>query len=562
MADRVKVFALGGLDENGRDCYVVEINDDIFVLDAGLTIPDKNLPGVDYILPNASYLFEHKDKIRAYIMSHGHDENMGALKYLYSQAPAPIYCTRTTHMVIEGQMIIQSKVVQMNFVEVNPSDDVVIANRKIRLFQTCHNAANSFGVAIPTDQGNIIYTGDFIISFATDEPNYRFDLKKSAEIAEEKTLLLLADSKSASRLGYCSPKHRIHDQVSKYFKDDRRIFVTCYWQNMYRIREIARLVKEQHKKIYCYDDYTSKVLKHMMNANTGVNLTPNDIVRKEDFLRCKQDELVILILGHDDDIFDEIKALALHNNADSRISVNPNDIFINVAVPRELFETKATRSIDLLYKTGCEVVWLKSKHVISMHPCEDDLRFIINLFRPQYYMPVRGNFTELMANAKSAVNLGLGLNYMNTFVLDNGVQLIFEPGKRPVILPNEVNGVDVTPVLVDGNGITTMTPEIVEVRQRMGLDGAVVIASTVSLEKKRIISGPDCQMRGFVYVKEAEPLLKSITKIYIEEVEGALNRGIQDFKDVRENIIDRVKKFIRRQNGREPFVDPIIIVDK
>ena len=559
MADKIKVFALAGLDEDGRDCYIIEINSDIFVVDAGVSLPDKTIPGVDCLLPNFDYLIKNKDRIKAYIMTHGHDESIGAIRHFYKYAPAPVYCTRTTMIIMEGQLAIYDQKLTYDYRVVNPSDDILIAGRRVRFFQTCHNAANSFGIAISTSQGNIVFTGDYIINFASEENNYRFDLSMTSELAKEPTLLLMAESKAADKKGYCSPHHRINDIAEKYFKANKRIFVTCYWQNMYRLREIIRLVKKYNKKIYCYDEYSSIIMKQIV-ASTGTGaLVADDFISKADLLRVRKNDLVILMVGQTDDIFKEIISLASNTNADKRIAIEPNDIFINVAIPRAAFETIATRAMDSVYRTGCEVAWFKNKDVSAMHAQEDDLRFILNLFRPKYYFPVRGHYTKIMDNAKLALGLGIGLNHMNVFVLDNGMQLVFEENHRPVILPNEVTGVDVSPILVDGRGVTKINDEIIEARQKMGVDGTVVIASTVSLSEGRIIAGPDCQMRGFVYVKEAEPLLKSITQIYIEEVNAALKKG-QDLELAKNTIKERTRWFVRRENGREPLIEPIILV--
>ena len=560
MADKIKVFALAGLDEDGRDCYVVEINDDIFVLDAGSALPDKTLPGVDYLLPNSDYLIKNKSRIKAYIITHGHDESFGALSFFYKYAPAKVYCTKSTMTIMEGQLSINEVKVSFDYQIVNPSDDITIAGRRVRFFQTCHNAVNSFGVAISTDQGNIIYTSDFIINFATEETGYRFDLAMTSELAKEQTLLLMAESKAADKNGYCSPKHRINDLVEKYFKLGKRMFVVAYWQNMYRIREIMRLAIKYNKKIYCYDQYTATVMKHIMTAAGVTSFTSADFVSKEDLLRVKATDLLILMVGHSDDIFKEMSALSRGLNADKRLKLNKDDIFMNVAVPRAIFETVATRSMDEIYRTGCSVVWLKGKNVHAMHAQEDDLRFILNIFRPKYYFPVRGHYTKIMENAKLAVSLGIGLNHMNVFVLDNGMQLIFEQGKRPVILPNEINGIDIAPVIVDGSGVTKDGTEIVSMRQKLGVDGTVIIAATVSLKEKKIIAGPDCQMRGFVYVKEAEPLLKSVTQIFTEEVTGALLKG-SNLEEAKNTIKERARWFIKRENGREPLIEPIILIN-
>lgn len=562
MSEKIKVFALAGLDEDGRDCYIVEINDDLFVIDAGTSLPDKTIPGVDYLLPNFDYLFRNKDRIRAYIMTHGHDESMGALRYFYKYAPAPVYCSKSTMVIMEGQLAINEQTkLHYDFHIFNPSDDVMIYNHRVRFFQTCHNAPNSSGIAISTNLGNIIFTSDFIINFATEDKNYQFDLAMTSELAKEKTLLLMAESKAANKKGYCSPRHRINDLVEKYFKTDRRIFVSCYWQNMYRLREVIRLARKYNKKLYCYDDYTRTILSQIVAATGTASIIQDDFVSREDLLRVKKENLVILIVGQNDDLLKEIYALSTGSNADKRIKVDKDDIFMNVAVPRPSFETLTTRAMDSMYRTGCEVVWLKNKEVSAMHAREDDLRFVLNLFKPQYYFPVRGHYTHIMDNARIAVSLGIGLNHLNVFVLDNGMQIIFEENRRPVLLPNEVTGIDVSPILVDGKGITKISDELIETRQQMGVDGAVVIASTVSLSEKRIIAGPDCQMRGFVFVKEAEPLLKSITQIYVEEVNAALKKGI-DMEMAKNTIKERIRWFIRRENGREPLVEPIILIEK
>ncbi len=562
MSEKIIVFALAGLDEDGRDCYVVEINEDIFVIDAGTSLPDKTIPGVDCLLPNFDYLIKNKNRIRAYIMTHGHDESIGALRYFYKYAPAPVYCSKSTMVIMEGQLAINEQIkLQYDFHVVKPSDDVMIYNHRVRFFQTCHNAPNSSGIAISTNLGNIIFTGDYIINFATDDTNYQFDLAMASELAKEKTLLLMAESKSANKKGYCSPRHRINDLVDKYFKLDKRIFVSCYWQNMYRLREVIRLARKYNKKIYCYDDYTRTILSQIVAATGTASIVTDEFVSREDLLRVKKENLVILIVGQNDDLLKEIYALSKGSNADKRIKVNSDDIFINVAVPRPSFETLTTRAMDSMYRTGCEVVWLKNKEVSAMHAREDDIRFVLNLFKPQYYFPVRGHYTNIMENARIAVSLGIGLNHLNVFVLDNGMQIIFEENRRPVLLPNEVTGIDISPILVDGKGVTKISSEIIETRQQMGVDGAVVIASTVSLSEKKIIAGPDCQMRGFVFVKEAEPLLKSITQIYLEEVNAALNKGI-DMEMAKNTIKERIRWLIRRENGREPLVEPIILIEK
>ena len=558
MNDVVKVFALGGLDENGRDCYVVEINNDIFVLDCGTCLPDKTIPGIDYIVPNPSYLIKNKDRIKAYIITHGHDESMSGLKYFYSKAPAPVYGTKDTLALMIGQAKTININLKVDSVVVEPTSTVTIAGREVRFFQTCHNTMNSCGVAIWTSQGYIVYTSDFIIDFVGQNKSYYFDLQALEDISKKPTLLLMSESKNATRPGYCSPKHRVAKLIEKEFSDgDKRIFISCFWQNVFRIDEICELCKRYNKKIYYYDEQTRK----MMDGGTAVEpslIHGAEVITKENLLRVREKDLVILMLGKDSDLYETMGNLAEGNNEDKRIVLTKNDIFINVALPRPTLETKCTRSMDLIYRTGCEVLWLKKDQLTAMHAREDDLKFFMTVLKPKYYLPVRGNFINMMANAKLALSMNIGLNHSNVFILDNGMQVVFDGVTRPQIIPNEVNKIVIDPVLIDGTGVNRLGSKVIEERLALSQDGVVVIAGTVDLTKKMIIAGPDCQMRGFVFVKEAEPLLKSLSNIYIDEINTALQAGKFDVDTLNASITERSRRFIKRENGREPCILSVI----
>ena len=559
MEDIIKVSALGGLDENGRDCYVIEINNDIFVIDAGLALPDKTIPGVDYLLANAQYLINNKDRIRAYIMTHAHDENMGALKYFYDDAPAPIYCTRFTKHVIETQFNFNALRIPLEFEVVPPTSSQKIAGRNVHFFQTSHNAAYSFGVAIETTKGNIVFTSDFIVDYSVKTPAYIFDMKALSILSEKPTFLLMSESKGANYEGYCSPRHRVYPLIEKYFKTNRRIFINCFWQNFFRISEIIDLCLENNKKIFFYNDFTRRIMKMLMDFNP-TRIPSSIVVSKEDLLRVREQELVILMLGRGEELYKELVNIADGTGEDKRVRLNHRDIFINAALPTPTLETIATRSIDYLYRTGADVVWIKKNQITAMHPRQDDLKFFLSVLKPRYYLPVRGNFINLMANAKLALSMGIGLNHTNVFILDNGMQLCFNELGRPSILPNNPATMPTHPILVDGSGVSTNVAEnIVNDRRQLSVDGVVVIALTVSETEKRIIAGPDCQMRGFVYVKEAEPLLKSIANIFVDEVTTALSLNNINFENVKASAQERIRRFIKRENGREPMIIPIIV---
>ncbi|NLB48779.1 MAG: ribonuclease J [Erysipelotrichia bacterium] len=560
MEDVIKVAALGGLDENGRDCYVIEINDDIFVLDCGLALPDKTIPGVDYLLANAQYLITNKERIRAYVMTHAHDENMGALKYFYDYAPAPIYCTSFTKRVIETQFNFNKLRISLDFHVVLPTSSVDIAGRKLHFFQTAHNAAYSFGVAIETSKGNLVYTSDFIVDYSVKSEAYIFNIKALSALSEKPTFLLMSDSKAAHLEGYCAPHHRITPLIEKYFKSGgKRIFINCFWQNFYRLTEIIDLCVENNKRLFFYNDFTRRIME-MLADFKPTRVPPAMIVKNADLLRVREQDLVILMLGEGGEIYEELIKIVDGTNEDKRMRLNKRDIFISAAIATPTLETIATRSNDYLYRTGAEVVLISNKVLSSMHPRHDDLKFFLSVLKPKYYFPVRGNYINLMANAKLALSMGIGLNHTNVFILDNGMQLTFNKEGRPSILPNNPNEMPTHPILVDGRGLSTNVSEnIVNDRRQLSVDGVVVVALSISLKEKRIVAGPDCQMRGFVYVKEAEPLLKSIANIFVDEVTTALSLNNTNFEEIKANARERMRRFIRRENGREPMIIPVLL---
>lgn len=558
MADRIKICALGGLDEKGRDCYIVEINDDLFVLDCGISFPDKSLPGIDCMIPNPDYVIKNKHRLKAYLITHGHDESMSGVKYFIDKAPAPIYCSFDTKTCMEGQAKLHHLKPNFDFRIVNPSESVKIAGHEVRFFQVPHNARNSSGVAIWTDRGWIVYTSDFIVDFSVNEPGYYLDMKALEEIALKKTFVLMSESKAVTRSGYCSPKHKSKSFMEKHFKAaNKRIFISTSWQNVYRINEIIKLCATHKKKLYPYNEYARMILREYLKSDPQA-LKGVEVLNSEDLLRVRKQDLVVLILGQGKEIFKEIIKLANNENLDRRIRLDNEDCFIVASIPLQTEETICTRSVDALYRTGCEVVWIKGKDVTSMHAQKDDLKFMLSLLRPAYYLPVRGNFVNMMANARLALNMEIGLTHMNVFILDNGSQLIFDDTSRPSIITPERAGIESAPILVDGDGYTSSDDSIVEERMRMSEDGVIVIASTVSLKEKAITAGPDCQMRGFVYIKEAEPLLKMVSNMYVDEINEALKGDKFDAKVVTQTIQDRARRFIKRENGREPCVLPII----
>ena len=297
--------------------------------------------------------------------------------------------------------------------------------------------------------------------------------------------------------------------------------------------------------------------------NIGIQSIPGlthgvEIIEHQDLLRVRERDVVILILGLDEDLYETISLLADHLNKDKRIILSEKDIFINAGLPRPTLETVCTRCMDKVYRTGAEVCWLKKDQLVSMHAREDDLKFFLTVFRPKYYLPVRGNFINMMANAKLALSLNIGLNHSNVFIMDNGMQLVFDGVTKPRLIPQEATNIPIDRILIDGTGISKVGNQVIQDRLALSQDGVVVIAASVNPKEKTIVAGPDCQMRGFVYIKEAEPLLKSLSSVFLDEIKTAFQLDEFDVEKIYENVKERGRRFIKRENGREPFILPII----
>jgi ribonuclease J len=470
MNDKVKIFALGGLDEHGKNMYVIEINNDIFVLEAGLKYPDKSSPGIDFIIPNHEYLITNKSRIKAYFISHGHDDQFGALPFIYKQAPAPIYTTKAAAMMLERfTRRVGVKDVKYEIFTIEPSSQHNIAGHKFTFFQTTHSAMHSFGIALDTSQGTIVYSGDFIIEY-TNSARYKLDLNSIAKIAEKNVLCLLSESSGAEKAGYTSPTHRLAPNIVPIFRETKgRIFISLYDQSTYNIEELVQVVINAKRKIAFYDPNTEEYFRDFAKAGLSL-IDERYIISNDDLLRARDQDIVILMLGAGEKIYEKIIALSNRENPDKKIVLGKDDTFIMALPAPATLEVIATEALDSLYTTGCNVVNITRKLFTNMHAQEEDLRMLLSLLKPKYYIPVKGLYRQQIANAQLALHSGLKFSHHNIFLLDNGVSVEFNDGVGRV----KMSPLDLIPsgdVLVDGTGIGDINRGVIEDRQRLSEDG-------------------------------------------------------------------------------------------
>lgn len=553
MLDKVRIIPLGGNDERGKSLIVVEINDDIFVVECGMKYPDKTLHGIDYIIPRFDYLIENKDKVRGYFISRGHDVVLGGLAYIYKRVPAPIFCSDVTKVFIESFAKHNHISISYDFHILKPNDEVIIKDRLIRFFQTATNMANSSGVAISTDGGNVIVLTDFVIDNNSDE-GYRSNTQMLATIAKEKTLAALFDSYYAEHSGYTNPKYKIVPLVERAFKEaPGRIFIALENQDAYNINKIIQYAIRCKRKIIAFDESSIETFKKVTESHT-LALPKDCVASLDDVNRIRPQNVLVIMTGFASRLFHKIQLFASGKNEDKRLRLNTDDTFI-MGVPNNIStETIFTDTIDELYHNDCHIVYFKKWEFVKMHPSEEDIKTKLATFRPSYYIPINGTFKELLANARTALDMNVGLNHTNVFILDNGMVLEIDANGAHISREKVLTG----DLLVDGKDIGEQDNAIVQERNTLSDEGVVILGAVVSKSKRKIVAGVDIQTRGLVYVKESESLFKEMNKLFTMTLENELAEPDYDIRSLETNVKDAMFRLIRRVTMKSPMIIPII----
>lgn len=555
MSDSVRIFALGGLDENGKNMYVVEINDDIFVLEAGMKYPESSMPGIDIIIPDYSYLIKNKDRVKAYIITHGHDDSMGSITYAYKDVPAPIYCSKVTSEMIKDTARRYRQNAKLDFHIVDTTSEIEIAGREVRFFSTTHSVAQSMGVAINTSQGYIVYTGDFIIDCGAFK-KFRTDLKALARIAENKVLCLMSESVASYKPDYASPNHKLTPLIKTPFEEFKgRIVIAIYSQNLFALQEIINLGVKNNKKIVIF----SNDMENLIN-NIGIegllDIPERNKGTLEDLKKEDQSDVLVVVTSNGERLFRMLEKIANEEMYEEKgLLLGENDLVIMAAPSVPGVEVIAVSVLDLLYRTGAKVINISNKKISSMHAQEEDIKTIISMLQPKFYIPVKGYYKDLIANATLANNMQIGLNHNNIFVFDNGMVAKFVDGK--FVAGEEM--IQTGELMVDGLGIFDAGSVVINDRNKLADDGVIILGVTIDSETKEIVAGPDIQTRGLVFIKESDHLIKDIADLYIDTVKTTFNNNKLDITEKRTFIREKISKYVKKETGKDPMVLSLVV---
>lgn len=559
--DIVSFLALGGQAENGKSMYVIEINKKIFVVDAGFRFPEQDKLGVDIIIPKFDYLIENKDRISAIIISHGHDDVMQALGYILEEIDAPIYApTLTSNLIrvmIENYNKRNRSNIKLNLHPIHRNDDVVIDGITVSFFPLTHSIPGSVGIAFLTSQGYVVYTGESIIDFGAPS-GFRSNIQRMIDIGKKGVLALLVESSYASKEGYTSPKHKLTSKIEPIFEDATgRIVITAYAQNIFRIKEIIELTRKYNRRLVFYgrDDYdnTNALLRGSKDLPNPVLEVPiNNRATKEMVGNPRYDDsLVVLITGTANSIYHDLCDII--DGGDQRLKLQPSDTIIVASPVLPGAEKIANTAQNDLYKTNAKIFILQNKDLHSMHASIEDIKVYIQVFNPKYFIPIKGEFQHFVANKKVALSMDIPED--NILLIDNGEKVSFKDKVRvPGFEEVEVDG-----IMIDGIGVGDVGSKVIDDRILLSQDGVVIIGMTVDQTTREIITATDVQTRGFVYLKDADYIVKTIIDISESEIEKASENNVADINETRNIIKDKVVKYILKETGKKPMVLPVII---
>ena len=547
--EKVRVFALGGLDEDGKNMYAVDVDGEIILIEAGIKYPESSKLGVEKITPDFTYILDNIDRVKAMFITHAHDDVVGALPYLLKQADIEVYATPLNANIIQGNLM-QSGIKSANIKKIKRGAKVKVGNLTVETFGTTHSVGESIGIAIKTSSGYIVYTGEFIVDFDAHDPAFSCDISKIAELGNQNVLCLMTESIGASRKGHTAPLHRIRDIIDPYFENaNGRIIISTYAQNVYRAMEILNLAIRYKRKVAIIGHELNFMLEKVVSM--GYLSIPNGLL--VDLKKCDPNDpnLVIVISGSGPNIFRTMHRIAF--NEDDLIQFHEDDTIIIASPIVPGTEKEAANMENELYKSGAKIVTLSGKQVYSMHASSEDLKMMLYLLKPKYYLPVRGEYRQLIDNANVATSMDITPDRI--IVLDNGQVADFEDG----ILKTTANQVPVGEVMIDGSSELDSSGVVIKDREQLSTDGVIVVGVVIDFKTKAVIGGPDVQMRGFVYLKDADHIVASIMNMCEETINECVSGERYENMACRVEMRDKIAKYVLKETGKRPMILPAIV---
>jgi len=547
----VRIIPLGGLHEIGKNMTVFECSNDMFILDCGLAFPDSDMPGVDIVIPDFTYIERNRDKLRGIVLTHGHEDHIGGLAYLLKKVNVPIYGTKLTLGLVDGKLKEHGLSGKVDLIVVEPKKTVKMGCMAVEFIKVNHSIPDAVGMAIHTPAGIIVHTGDFKVDYTPIDGNI-IDLARFGELGSRGVLALMADSTNAERPGYTHTERNVGESFDKLFKsaEGKRIIIATFSSNIHRVQQIINCAERFGRKIAVFG-------RSMINViNTAIELgylnAPSGIIIDIETMNSYPSEKIVLITtGSQGEPMSALTRMAMNDH--KKVSITPFDFIIISATPIPGNEKYVTRVVNQLMKSGAEVVYEAMYEVhVSGHACQEELKLMLALTKPKFFIPVHGEYKHLRKHAELAYQMGIPED--NVILAEIGNVIESDGNKMSV-----VSQVPAGRVLVDGLGVGDVGSIVLRDRKHLAQDGLIIVVIGIERSSNEIVAGPDIVSRGFVYVRESEELIVEAKHILTDTLNRCSYAELKEWNTLKGKMRDALSDYIYQKTKRSPMILPIIM---
>lgn len=546
----MKIIPLGGLNEIGKNMTVIEYGDEIVVIDCGLAFPDDELLGVDLVIPDITYLRRNADKIKAFVITHAHEDHIGAIPYVFKEISAPIYCTKLAAGIIDTKLVEHKMQNKVKLKRVNIGSRFKIGSFEIEFIRTNHSIPDSAAIAINTPVGMIVHTGDFKID-TTPVSGDMIDLPRLGEIGKKGVMLLMSDSTNAQRPGMSMSERIVGEGLDTQFKNcDKRIIVATFASNIYRVQQILEKADKYGRKVALSGRSMVNTFEVAVKLGYIKIPSPNVLIDLNETNKYPREKLVIITTGSQGETMSALNRMAFSEH--KQIEVGPGDKVLIAATPIPGNEKPVYKMINELFKKGAEVVYEKMAEMhVSGHACQEELKIMLAMIKPKYFMPVHGEHRHLMVHGELAKKVGVTPKHV--FIGDIGKPLeITKTNAR------FTGAVPAGKVLVDGLGVGDVGTAVLRDRKHLSQDGLIIVVVTIDGTTHEVISGPDIISRGFIYVRDAEALMAELKKTATKSLDKCKKTKMKEWNGMKNIIKNDLSDYLYKKTKRNPMILPII----
>jgi ribonuclease J len=547
--ENVKIFALGGLDEIGKNMYAVQYKDEIIVIDSGLKFPEEDMPGIDLIIPDVTFLVENQDKVKGIFLTHGHEDHIGGLPYVLKQINVPLYGERLTLGLVRAKLEEHGLLRTSKLIPMSNQDEVHFNHLSVSGFRTNHSIPDSMGIVVHTPEGAVVHTGDFKFDFTP--VGHPTDYTKIARLGDRGVLALLSDSTNSERPGYTGSEQKVGSSLLDVFqKADGRILFATFASNVYRIQQVVEAAVHYKRKIAVFGRSMEKVFQ--IGQELGyIKVPKGTLVEGDQINRIPDHQLVIICTGSQGESMAVLARIA--RGAHRQIQLHPGDTVVFSSSPIPGNTLNVNRTIDQLFRMGAEVIYGKGFDIhASGHGSQEDMKLMLQLLKPKYFIPIHGEYRMLAKHKEIAIDVGV--KNENCFLLENGD--VLNVTREEAFVGEKVHaGV----LLVDGHGVGDVGNIVLRDRMKLSDDGLIVIVMSIDMKNFNLLSGPDVISRGFIFVRESGDLIKeteSKVKVLVQEL---MDQKVRSWSNIKSQVIDTIAPFIYKKIQRRPMIIPIIM---